>query len=102
MLEEGYYEVIAPEVWQKADSYKEYAYEETVDIVNGRGTCKHIATAEMLRKLGYEVVHPKPVEVVVGAKEIEARSKAFRDMEEPDKKQGATDESLIPVEIDSE
>ncbi len=64
MVEGEYYEVIAPEVWQKADSYLEYAYEEQVKITKGRGTCKSVNTARMLEKLGYKVIHHKPEEVV--------------------------------------
>lgn len=86
MLEEGYYEVIAPKVWQKADSYKEYAYEEEVEIISGRGTCKSEATAGMLERLGYKVIHHKPVEVV----------------KDPNERQEATDETLVHVETDSD
>ncbi len=64
MIEGEYYEIIAPDVWQKADPYLELAYEEQVEIVKGRGTCKSANTAGMLERLGYKVIHHKPEEAV--------------------------------------
>ncbi len=55
-MEGNYYEVIAPPLWKDAHPYKEYAYTEQVNIVNGKGTCKSASTAAMLRNLGYTTI----------------------------------------------
>ncbi len=62
-MENEYYEVIAPEIWKNADAYEEQTYEETVKIVNGKGTCKSPFTAKRLEKFGYTIIKHKPVAV---------------------------------------
>ncbi len=87
-MEGDYYEVIAPDRWKNARPYKEYAYKEQIQIVNGRGTCKAASSASMLIKLGYKTIHHTPDEVIVE--------------EEPDERQGATDETLTSIEDSDE
>jgi hypothetical protein len=59
-MEGIYYEVIAPEIWRNANAYTEQTYDETVKIVNGRGTCKSPFTAKRLENFGYTIIKHKP------------------------------------------
>ncbi len=87
-MESDYYEVIAPPLWKNAKPYKEFAYKEQIHIKNGRGTCTAASSAAMLRNLGYKTILHTADETTV--------------IEEPDERQGTTDETLESLEDSDE
>ncbi len=87
-MADDYYEVIAPDRWKNARPYKEFAYKEQIHIKNGKGTCKAASSAAMLRNLGYKTILHTVGEITV--------------KEEPDERQGATDETLTSIEDSDE